>query len=307
MRKVPQLVVPRIADGCHVYIGRDGDSELVRVAHAHVEPRISSLLDKIDAVYDVKRHRRIPVVEVFRTGNPIHRPALTRPLKTVARPGEEELVRMESRSLIVVPLEAGGTRLGVLAVTSAEPGRHGDEDFELVSELARRVSLALDLVGLHRRAQDSLAQLQAVIAQLPLGVAITDADHHIVLLNDELERIWGAPVSVGYDHRASDIPTAGWPLERAIEQGEVTIGERREITRNAETRTLEISAAPVRDAEGAIVSAVAILADVTRRSRAEETLRFLARANELLVASLDWEPTLPRSPSSRCPRSRAIS
>ncbi len=199
---------------------------------------------------------------------------------------------MESRSLIVVPLETGGTRLGVLAVTSAEPGRHGDEDFELVSELARRVSLALDLVGLHRRAQDSLAQLQAVLAQLPLGVAITDADHHIVLLNDELERIWGAPVSVGYDHRASDVPTAGWPLERAIEQGEVTIGERREITRNAETRTLEISAAPVRDAQGAIVSAVAILADVTRRSRAEETLRFLARANELLVASLDWEPTL---------------
>jgi len=289
---VPQLVVPRIADGCHVYIGRDCDSELVRVAHAHVQPRISTLLDKIDAVYDVKQHRRIPVVEVFRTGNPIHRPALVRPLKTVARPGEEELVRMESRSLIVVPLEAGGTRLGVLAVTSAKPGRHGDEDFELVSELARRVSLALDLVGLHRRAQDSLAQLQAVLAQLPLGVAITDADHHIVLLNDELERIWGAPVSVGYDHRKSDVPTAGWPLERAIEQGEVTIGERRDITRNAETRTLEISAAPVRDAEGAIVSAVAILADVTRRSRAEETLRFLARANELLVASLDWERTL---------------
>ena len=48
----------------------------------------------------------------------------------------------------------------------------------------------------------------------------------------------------------------------------------------------------MRDAEGAIVSAVAILADVTRRSRAEENLRFLARANELLVASLDWEPTL---------------
>jgi PAS domain S-box-containing protein len=217
---------------------------------------------------------------------------LTRPLKEVARPGEEAVVRMESRSLIVVPLEAGGRRLGVLAVTSAEPGRHGDEDFELVSELARRVSLALDLVGLHRRAQDSLAQLQAVIAQLPLGVAITDAEHRIVQFNDELERIWGAPVTVGYDHRASDVPTAGWPLERAIEKGEVTIGERREITRDAETRTLEISAAPVRDEEGEIVSAVAILADVTRRSRAEENLRFLARANELLVASLDWERTL---------------
>jgi signal transduction histidine kinase len=290
LRRVPQLVVPRIADGCHVYLARNEEAELVRVAQAHVEPRISALLDKIDPVYDVGAHPRIPVVQVFRTGKPIHRPALKRPLKKVARPGEEELVRMEARSLIVVPLEAGGKRLGVLAVTSAEPGRHGDEDFELVSELARRVSLALDLVGLHRRAQDSLAQLQAVIAQLPLGVAITDADHHIVLLNDEVERVWGEPVALGSDHRGPG--TEGWPLERALETGEVTIGERREVERDDGTRTLEISAAPVRDAAGAIVSAVAILADVTRRSRAEENLRFLAKANELLVASLDWERTL---------------
>ncbi|MGH2976904.1 MAG: PAS domain-containing protein, partial [Gaiellaceae bacterium] len=289
LRRVPQLVVPRIADGCHVYIARN-ETELVRVAHAHVEPRISTLLDEIDAVYDVAQHRRIPVVQVFRTGKPIHRPSLARPLKKVARPGEEELVRMESRSLVVVPLETGGRRLGVLAVTSSEPGRHGDEDFELVSELARRVSLALDLVGLHRRAQDSLAQLQSVIAQLPLGVAIIDADHRLVLLNEELERVWGAPVPIGSDHRTTG--TEDWPLERALETGEVTIGERHDVERDAELRTLEISAAPVRDAEGAIVSAVAILADVTRRSRAEENLRFLSQANELLVTSLDWERTL---------------
>jgi PAS domain S-box-containing protein len=292
LRRVPELVVPRLADGCHVYIARNDDAELVRVAHAHVEPRLSALLDKIDAVYDVATHRRIPVVQVFRTGKPIHRPSLKRPLRRVARPGEEELVRMESRSLVVVPLETGGRRLGVLTLTSAEPGRHGDEDFELVSELARRVSLALDLVGLHRRAQDSLAQLQAVIAQLPLGVAICDVDHRIVLRNDELERVWGAPIALGYDHRAGDIDTAGWPLERAIEAGEVTIAERHVIERDGEIRTLEISAAPVRDADDEIVSAVAILSDVTRRSRAEENLRFLARANELLVASLDWERTL---------------
>ncbi len=292
LRRVPQLVVPRIADGCHVYIARREDSELVRVAHAHVEPRISELLDTIDAVYDVARHQRIPVVEVFRTGQPIHRPALSRPLQRVARPGEEELVRMESRSLIVVPLETGGRRLGVLAVTSAEPGRHGSEDFELVSELARRVSLALDLLGLHRSAQDSLAQLQAVIAQLPLGVAITDASHRIIVRNDELERVWGAAVPLGSDHRESGTDTTGWPLERAIESGEVTIAERRELEREDGMRTLEISAAPVRDAGGSIVSAVAIVADVTRRSHAEEQLHFLAQANELLVASLDWEQTL---------------
>jgi len=290
LRRVPKLVVPRIADGCHIYLARDEDTELVRVAHAHVEPRIAALLDKIDAVYDVSRHRRIPVVEVFRSGKPIHRPALVRPLSKVARPGEEELVQMESRSLIVVPLETGARRLGVLAVTASEAGRLGDEDFELVSELARRVSLAVDLVDLHGRAQDSLAQLQAVIAQLPLGVVITDADHHVVLRNDELERVWGAPVPLGSDHRQTG--TIGWPLERAIDAGEVTIAERRELEGDDGPRTLEISAAPVRDTHNEIVSAAAIVADVTRRSRSEQQLGFLSQANELLDASLDWERTL---------------
>ncbi len=290
LRRVPKLVVPRIADGCHIYLARDEDTELVRVAHAHVDGRIAALLDKIDAVYDVSRHRRIPVVEVFRSGKPIHRPALVRPLSRVARPGEEDLVQMESRSLIVVPLETGARRLGVLAVTATEAGRLGDEDFELVSELARRVSLAVDLVDLHGRAQDSLAQLQAVIAQLPLGVVITDADHRIVLRNEELERVWGAPAPPGSDHRQTG--TIGWPLERAVDTGEVTIAERREFEHEDGPRTLEISAAPVRDAQNEIVSAVAIVADVTRRSRSEQQLRFLSRANELLDASLDWERTL---------------
>jgi PAS domain S-box-containing protein len=290
LRRVPQLVVPRVADGCHVYLARSDETELVRVAHAHVDPSVAARVDSLDAVYQVSRDRRIPAVEVFRTGKPMHHESLERPLERVARKGEEAAVRMDSRSLIVVPLEAGGRRLGVLAVMSREPGSLGGEDFELVSELARRISLALDLVDLHRRAQDSLAQLQGVIAQLPLGVAITDADHRIVLLNEELERVWGEPVPLGSDHRGPG--TAGWPLERALELGEVTVGERRQVEREDGTRTLEISAAPVRDPEGAIVSAVAILSDVTRRSRSEEQLRFLAQSSELLVASLDWEKTL---------------
>ena len=157
---------------------------------------------------------------------------------------------MESRSLVVVPLETGrqAARRACGHLGRARPARGR----------GLRARLGARAAGLARArprrpppaAQDSLAQLQAVIAQLPLGVAITDADHHIVLMNDELERIWGAPVSVGYDHRASDIPTAGWPLERAIEPARSRIGERREIERDAETRTLEISAAPVRDADG---------------------------------------------------------
>src|ERR1700759_5347269 len=78
LRRVPELVVPRIADGCHVYLARNEDTELVRVAQAHVEPRIAKLLEGIDAVYDVSRDRRIPDVDVVLSGKPMHKPSLTR-------------------------------------------------------------------------------------------------------------------------------------------------------------------------------------------------------------------------------------
>ena len=237
----------------------------------------------------------------------MHHESLDRPLERVARKGEEDVVRMDSRSLIVVPLEAGGRRLGVLAVVSTEPGSLGGEDFELVSELARRISLALDLVDLHRRAQDSLAQLQAVIAQLPLGVAITDAEHRLVLKNEELERVWGGAVQLGSDHRKSTVKTAGWPLERAIDSGEVTVGERREIEREDGTRTLEISAAPVRDADGAIVSAVAVVGDVTRRSRSRSSSASSPSRASCSPRASTGRRRSTRSQRSRCLRWRATS
>ena len=290
LRRVPELVVPRIADGCHIYVA--GGGKLERVAHSDVDPRLDELIDTIAPVYDVERHRGIPVVEVFRSGRPFHQSALDEPLERFQRPDEKGSFRVASRSLIAVPLEAAGGRLGVLTVASREPGRHGTEDLELVSELGRRVSLALDAVALHRRAQDSLGQLRAVVEQLPLGVAIADPAGRLLVRNDELERIWGAPLEPGMNLRAGGAETTRRPLERVLDAHEVIVGERHELVREDGTRTLEISAAPVRGDGGELLSSVAIVADVTRRRRSEEQLRFLARASELLVASLDWEATL---------------
>ncbi|HET7648355.1 MAG TPA: PAS domain S-box protein [Gaiellaceae bacterium] len=305
LRRVPTLVVPRIADACHVYLARDDGARLERVAHTHVDPELAATIGSLDPSYDTKADRRVPIVEVFRTGRPVHHATLRRRLKHASRAGEEErLDRIGTRSLIVLPLEAGGRRFGVLSVSSSEPGRHGDADFALVVELARRVSLALDAVALHRRAQDSLAQLEAVIAQLPLGVIIADGAGRLVMRNDEVERIWQRPVESGkplseygsFSRVRGDgtpVTTDEWPLQRALGQGEVVIGERQDFRRaDGSERTMEINAAPVRDDDGAIVAGVAVFSDVTDRRRAEERLRFLARASALLSGSLDWEQTL---------------
>jgi len=292
LRRVPALVVPRIADGCHVYVAREGGRELERVAQAHVDPQVAEVVDGVDPVYDVERDVGIPVVDAFRTGEPVHQPTVEGPLDRFQRPSEKGTFSIVTRSVIAVPLETGGRRLGVLTILSREPGRHGQEDLELISELARRVSLALDAGVLHRRAQDSLAQLRAVLDQLPLGVAIADPEGRLAVRNEEMERIWGTPLPVGMDVRATPVDSSDWPLSRALDQGEVVVGERHELEREDGTRTLEISSTPVRDESGEVVSAVAVVSDVTRRWRSEEQLRFLAQASELLVTSLDWQTTL---------------
>jgi PAS domain S-box-containing protein len=295
LRRVPGLVVPRIADVCHVYLAREDGAQLVRVAHEHVDPELGALLESIDPVY-ATAGKRVPVVDVFRTGEPIHAATVGRSRKRFARdPAEEEkLDRIGTRSLIVLPLAAAGRRFGVVAISSAQAGRHDEADFELAVELARRISLALDAVALHRRAQDSLAQLQAVLAQLPLGVVIADAaTGRLVVRNEAVEQIWQREVPPGQPLSEDAGGGASSPLGRALSTGEIAIGERHDFVRTDGTRgTIEINAAPVRDPEGDIVAGVAIFTDVTDRRRAEERVRFLAAAGELLSGSLDAEETL---------------
>jgi len=306
LRRVPGLVVPRIAESCQVYLARPDGTRIVRVAAAHVDPELQATLEGLDPVYDASRRSRIPVSEVFRTGKPVHLAALRRPLARSARPGEEEQIQqLGIRSLVVLPLEAGGRRFGVLSISSRQAGRHGADDLELLSELARRIALALDSVALHRRAQESLAQLQAVLAQLPLGVVIAEAaGGRVMIANAEVERIWQRSVEAGRllsDYAAfgrtredgSTIAGEQWPLARALREGEVVIGERHDFRRaDGRRRTMEINAAPVRDEAGAIVAGVSIFSDVTDRRRAEERLSFLARASELMAGTLDPAQTL---------------
>jgi PAS domain S-box-containing protein len=304
LRRVPRLVVPRIADSCHVYLAVDDGARLVRVALAHVDPEKAALLAALEPVLETKkRRRRMPVLEVFRTGDPLHLPTIDRPERRLA--DDSALRRVGTRSAMVLPLSAGGKRLGVLAIGSDQPGRHGDADFELAVELARRVSLALDAVSLHRSAQDALARLQAVLEQIPLGVVIATGDGRLVLRNEAVERMWGRPMKAGkaladyesFEHwvpEGTAVPWTEWPIMRAL-RGERVVSELQEFEHgDGSRRTMEISSAPVRDTRDEIVAAVSIFTDITDRHRAEERLRFLAAAGEVLAGSLETEETLRR-------------
>jgi len=74
------------------------------------------------------------------------------------------------------------------------------------------------------------------------------------------------------------------PLWRALAEGEAITEEEQDFLRGDETRgTLSVNAAPVRDAEGQVIAAVAALTDVTERKAAERALREARDELELRV------------------------
>ena len=151
------------------------------------------------------------------------------------------------------------------------------------------------------------AHLQAVLDQMPLGVAIADAPSgQVTFVNERLREFRRLdPVVVadlehydlyhGYHPDGSELRLDEWPLARSITTGEVVAGEEIDLlTRDGARRTVRVNSAPIQDEVGSIVAGVVTLDDVTEKNRAEGALRFLVQASNLLTASLDYETTVQR-------------
>jgi len=198
--------------------------------------------------------------------------------------------------------------LGIAIVTSIVK-RALARQTAVAEEAQRRASNEAALREEVERRRDEAArrerELRAVLEALPVGVYIADANGRVTATNSAIRAIWGAAVP-----RASSIDEYGqfvgwrpgrgermaahdWSLARALEKGEVTIGEEVEIrTFDGERRTILDNARPIRDEAGRITGAVGVNVDITERKALEERQLFLSEASRILASSLEYEDTL---------------
>jgi PAS domain S-box-containing protein len=153
-----------------------------------------------------------------------------------------------------------------------------------VTEASRRQSkIQADFT---RQLADERAFLEAVLHQMPAGVMIASAPAgEMLLTNRQVDHILGQTfVRTGAIYNFKDTrafhPTSRevygpheWPLSRAIASGEVVEGEEIDIERpDGSYVTISASAAPIRDAAGAIIAGVVAFRDVTESKKLERAL-----------------------------------
>lgn len=132
--------------------------------------------------------------------------------------------------------------------------------------------------------RESERRYRELIEGLRVAAYITDADGRITLYNEAAVTLWGRQPELGKDmwcgswrlYRPDGTPLRHdeCPMAIALKQNRPVLGEETVAERPDGSRVSFIPyPTPIRDASGALVGAVNVLADVTERRRAEEALR----------------------------------
>ena len=206
---------------------------------------------------------------------------------------------------ISTPIVKAGAVKGALCVTEATPRGWSALEIELVRETAERISDAIERAHAEEALVERLGQLEATFESMVDGVAIYDSEGRIVRLNTALRELLGLddayaalPVGERVPRLTLRGPT-GHPLSSdqtppaRVARGEIFTGaasmDMLAHTLDGREIELNVSGAPVRDAEGRIVGGVCVYRDVTARHQAELAVR---ESEEKFRTLADHIPTL---------------
>ncbi len=178
-------------------------------------------------------------------------------------------------------LQSQAAELGI----QAEELQVQAEELEMQNEELQRVSGELET---------ERALLRTVLEQMPAGVIIAAAPSgRFLLANRQLAAILGRAVPMAgnlqeYDHYQGLHPDGrpfgpqDYPLAHCLTSGQQTLDAEINFIRvDGSPGIMQVSAAPVRNTQGAIIAGVATYRDITARKQAEREIRRLASFPQL--------------------------
>ena len=210
-------------------------------------------------------------------------------------------------ALAFVPLVHAGRLLGKFMLYAA--GRHdwSDSEIRLCLTIANHLASATVRIETSAALRGQREQLETVMRTVDEGIIVQRADGSRVYANDSAARVIGFGnaselLAAGRDEvlgRFEILDEHGAPLPADELPGRVALtGSTAQrlicyrIKATGEERWSFVRANPIRDETGAVVAAVSVIHEMTKQRRADERIRFLARAGELLNQTLAIDETL---------------
>ncbi len=158
--------------------------------------------------------------------------------------------------------------------------------FDLQERPLKVVGVSMDItqsIQLRKTLEQNEYLLRKVIEIIPVGLWFADQNGRITSANPEAERIWGGVKLVEleqygeykgwWEKTGKEIGSDGWTLSRAIQKGEVSIGEIVNIEAfDGVKRTIIMSAIPLLGINNEIIGAIEVNQDITPLKHAEEDL-----------------------------------
>lgn len=216
--------------------------------------------------------------------------AMTRPMKPTDRFARHKKKNgtFIDAEVTAIDLVVDNRKVRLSAMVDISEQNRYMKEIRSAKEESEKILLALE----HKS-----AQLETILEQMPMSVVFAEAPSgKLIFSNKQFKKIWGYDFIpsesveqyrdyIAFHKDGRRYESSEWPLARAL-RGETVLDEDTIVERGDGTKGIfSLTAAPVRDANGAIVAAVVLSQDVTRQREIEVDLRLAKQAAEAASAS----------------------
>jgi len=267
IRRLPDLIVPTLADSCTLILVDGGPPE--QVAEANVDPEGEAMLRALRRMRAASS--MAGVARVLETGEAELIPEIDAKWERDAAVSEEHyriIQKLHLRSVMILPLRARGHILGVLSCSTSGRRSLSPADFDAGLRLADLAAIALDNAMLYRDSRTAIRMRDDV-----MGVVSHDLRSPLSVISASTERLLRAAIAEG---RERDTHTLHVIL-RAARRANRLVEDLLDVARLQGKR---IAVDPVETEPAALVA------------DAVETARESAKAKDMTLVA-DVEPRLP--------------
>ncbi|MBW3549241.1 MAG: PAS domain S-box protein [Proteobacteria bacterium] len=190
------------------------------------------------------------------------------------------------RSQVVVPFFSEGHWKFVLAAHRDHVSNWQSGEVDLLRELTARIHLRLERADAEAALRESERRFASIFNQAGGGISYTDVDGRFSMVNDRYCEI------VGHSREQligmlmqdlvhpEDLPVSNLLFERMLDNGQAFAVDHRCVQADGSMVWVSSDVSPIKDHGGAIVAAMTVTQDITRRKRVEDRDRLLVAVDD---------------------------